>query len=126
MASPDTPVMFFKRGKSRGMRARATSPSDEQAAAEGVEGEASPTTLAAKLKKQHKERAKPKARLSFGGEEEVRNTDSAMIYQLTVARGKEGDGEVFQVKKSNLSRRVKLGTSSTSGYVQDRITDVLV
>ncbi|KAI5121072.1 hypothetical protein M0805_008586 [Coniferiporia weirii] len=83
---------IIKRTKTRTTRIRALSPTNESA--EG--SEASPSTLAAKLKRRHKERTKPKARLSFGGDDE------------------EGDGEVFQVKKSGLSRRLKLSPSSVS------------
>ncbi|KAH8114705.1 nineteen complex-related protein 2-domain-containing protein [Phellopilus nigrolimitatus] len=77
---------FIKRSKSRTTRARA-----RQSQPGAVE--ASPSTLVAKLKKQ---RAKPKAPLSFGDDG-------------------EGDGEVFHVKKSNLSRKLKLGPSSSPG-----------
>ncbi|EJC98047.1 uncharacterized protein FOMMEDRAFT_97947 [Fomitiporia mediterranea MF3/22] len=86
----DAPAAIFKRSKARTTRTRAVSPSDD-AQKEG-EDSAAPSTLAAKLKKQHRERTKPKARLSFGGDEE------------------EGDGEVFQVKKSGVGRKLKLAS----------------
>ncbi|KAF7288531.1 GC-rich sequence DNA-binding factor-like protein [Mycena chlorophos] len=54
----------------------------------------SPSTLATRLKSKAKRAAKPKSRLSFGGESD-----------------EEGSGgEVFKVKKSNLSQRLTLGT----------------
>ena len=69
MADSGAPT-FIKRSKNRTTRARATSPSQEKSST-AEELEASPITLASKIKKQHKERTKPKARLSFGGDDEV-------------------------------------------------------
>lgn len=67
MADTSAPA-FIKRSKHRTARAREPSPSED---APNTTTDASPSTLAAKIKKQHKERVKPKARLSFGGDEEV-------------------------------------------------------
>jgi GC-rich sequence DNA-binding factor len=70
---------FFKRTKSRTLRSRASSPGarpkanadvDEQSG-DNDDASDSPGTLVTKLKNKHKARAKPKARLSFGGDEEV-------------------------------------------------------
>lgn len=61
--APSTPV-FTKRSKPRGSRVSLGSTVDAEPAEEDV----SPITLAAKLKKT---RLKPKARLSFGGDNEV-------------------------------------------------------
>lgn len=69
MADGGAPA-FIKRSKHRTARAREPSPS-EDAPNTKTDADASPSTLAAKIKKQHKERVKPKARLSFGGDEEV-------------------------------------------------------
>ncbi|KAF8158053.1 nineteen complex-related protein 2-domain-containing protein [Crassisporium funariophilum] len=94
-----TPPVIFKRSKAKAtVRARLTSPeNDSEKAEEKTEnGGESPSTLATKLKNKIK-RAKPKSRLSFGGDED-----------------EEGDGEVFQVKKSNLSRKLALGTHPSS------------
>ncbi|KAF8073909.1 nineteen complex-related protein 2-domain-containing protein [Lyophyllum atratum] len=92
-----TPPVIFKRTKAKSaQRTRQGSPED------GAEGTAdatladSPSTLATKLKNKVK-RAKPKSRLSFGGNDD-----------------EEGGGEVFQVKKSNLSRKLALGTHPAS------------
>ncbi|KAH7927764.1 hypothetical protein BV22DRAFT_1006330 [Leucogyrophana mollusca] len=89
----DAPLIF-KRTKSRpGQRAREPSPDHSAVADPPRDGpEESPITLASKLKNKVK-RTKPKSRLSFGGDDEG-----------------GGDGEVFQVKKSNLSRKLALGT----------------
>ncbi|TFK52235.1 GCFC-domain-containing protein [Heliocybe sulcata] len=86
----DFPVVF-KRTKSKHVqRSRDTPVEGNDDAAEATANvEDSPSTLATKLKK--KARAKPKSRLSFGGGDEAE------------------DGEVFQIKKSNLSRKVSLG-----------------
>ncbi|KAL5524572.1 hypothetical protein ACEPAF_9712 [Sanghuangporus sanghuang] len=89
------PLTIFKRSKARTARTRSVTPADNTP--ENDEETVTPSTLASKLKKQHKERNKPKARLSFGGDDE------------------EGDGETFQVKKSNLSRKLKLAPSVASG-----------
>ncbi|KAH9948863.1 nineteen complex-related protein 2-domain-containing protein [Amylocystis lapponica] len=87
--------IVFKRTKSKpAQRARASTPEDAPSADAAPDSTQSPSTLATKLKK--KTRAKVKSRLSFGGEEE------------------EADGEVFQVKKSNLSRKLTLGTHPAS------------
>ncbi|OCH90931.1 hypothetical protein OBBRIDRAFT_563603 [Obba rivulosa] len=92
----DAPVIF-KRTKSKPVtRGRTSTPdiTDATADSEGPDVEDSPSTLATKLKK--KSRTKLKSRLSFGGDE------------------LEGEGEVFQVKKSNLSRKLTLGTHPAS------------
>ncbi|CAA7262911.1 unnamed protein product [Cyclocybe aegerita] len=88
MNSP-APVIF-KRNKGKPKpREKETVPS--VSADDGSETlEDSPSTLATKLKKKI-QKAKPKSRLSFGGDEE------------------EGDGEVFKVKKSSLSKKMSLG-----------------
>ncbi|KII90784.1 hypothetical protein PLICRDRAFT_52485 [Plicaturopsis crispa FD-325 SS-3] len=84
----------FKRTKSKPvLRARAKSP-DSNESTDAPGGEDSPSTLATKLKSKVK-RAKAKSRLSFGGED-------------------EGEEEVFQVKKSNLSRKLALGKHPAS------------
>ncbi|KIJ62603.1 hypothetical protein HYDPIDRAFT_30203 [Hydnomerulius pinastri MD-312] len=83
----------FKKSKSRpGQRARDSANDQAETPQESVEADnESPITLASKLKSKAK-RSKPKARLSFGGEDEG------------------GEGETFQIKKSNLSRKLTLGT----------------
>ncbi|KAG0704255.1 GCFC-domain-containing protein [Suillus ampliporus] len=84
---------MFKKPKSRlTPRAREKSPEDisRTTSEKGDSTEESPIALAAKLKNKAK-RIKPKSTLSFGGDEEA------------------GDGEVFQVKKSNLSQKLTLG-----------------
>ncbi|TFK40869.1 nineteen complex-related protein 2-domain-containing protein [Crucibulum laeve] len=87
-----TPPLIFKRTKSKpAQRTRQPSPGDDTGTTQGENADDSPSTLATKLKNKVK-RAKPKSRLSFGGDDE------------------EGGGEVFQVKKSNLSRKLALGT----------------
>ncbi|KAI0330494.1 GCFC-domain-containing protein [Cubamyces sp. BRFM 1775] len=85
------PPVIFKRTKSKpSQRGRVATPDIDTAPTTGAEGDVdeAPSVLAAKLKK--KTRAKTKSTLSFGGDEE------------------EGDGEVFKLKKSNLSRKVAL------------------
>ncbi|KAF8879088.1 nineteen complex-related protein 2-domain-containing protein [Gymnopilus junonius] len=91
MAS-ESPVIF-KRSKAKPTpRARQASPENETAKADASEtAQDSPTTLALKLKNRVK-KTKTKSRLSFGGDDE-----------------EEGDGEVFKVKKSSLSKKVSLG-----------------
>ncbi|KAJ8463892.1 hypothetical protein ONZ51_g9949 [Trametes cubensis] len=85
------PPVIFKRTKSKpSQRGRVATPDIDTAPTTGAEGDIdeAPSVLAAKLKK--KTRAKTKSTLSFGGDEE------------------EGEGEVFKLKKSNLSRKVAL------------------
>ncbi|KAJ6584175.1 nineteen complex-related protein 2-domain-containing protein [Mycena vulgaris] len=89
--SESTPPLFFKR-KVKPARARQSSPEPES----NDTANESPSTLASRLKNKAK-RAKPKSRLSFGADEE-----------------EEGGGEVFKVKKSNLSQRLSLGTHPSS------------
>jgi GC-rich sequence DNA-binding factor len=101
--SDSTPPFFFKR-KVKPVRARQSSPEPES----NDTGTESPSTLASKLKNKAK-RAKPKSRLSFGADEdEVCVLNARKSYMLIL--GKEGGGEVFKVKKSNLSQRLSLGT----------------
>ncbi|KAG1872371.1 GCFC-domain-containing protein [Suillus subalutaceus] len=83
---------MFKKPKSRlAPRGRERSPEDisQTTSEKGESVEESPIALAARLKNKSK-RTKPKSTLSFGGDEEA------------------GDGEVFQVKKSNLSQKLSL------------------
>ncbi|KAL7280100.1 hypothetical protein ACG7TL_006515 [Trametes sanguinea] len=85
------PPVIFKRTKSKpSQRGRIATPDLDTAPTTGTEADAeeSPSDVAAKLKK--KTRAKAKSTLSFGGDEE------------------EGDGEVFKLKKSSLSRKLVL------------------
>ncbi|KAL1950433.1 hypothetical protein VTO73DRAFT_5557 [Trametes versicolor] len=88
------PPVIFKRTKAKSaQRARVTT--DAEAApttATEADAEESPSIVAAKLKK--KTRAKARSTLSFGGEEE------------------ESSGEVFKLKKSNLSRNLALRNES--------------
>ncbi|KAJ7432756.1 nineteen complex-related protein 2-domain-containing protein [Mycena galericulata] len=86
--SDATPPLFFKRKSKPTVRARQSSPEPES----NETANESPSTLATRLKNKAK-RAKPKSRLSFGADDD-----------------EEGGGEVFKVKKSNLSQRLSLGT----------------
>ncbi|KAG6891529.1 hypothetical protein C0992_005064 [Termitomyces sp. T32_za158] len=86
--------VIFKRSKSKpAQRARQSAANDDETTVQET-AEDSPSTLATKLKNKAK-RAK-KSKLSFGGDDE------------------ESGGEVFQVKKSNLSRKLALGTHPAS------------
>ncbi|KAI0754740.1 GCFC-domain-containing protein [Daedaleopsis nitida] len=87
------PPVTFKRTKSKHtQRARVSTPDADAPSTTGdAHEEDSPSIVAAKLKK--KTRAKAKSTLSFGGEE-------------------DDDGEVFQLKKSSLSKKLKLGMAS--------------
>ncbi|KZT67273.1 hypothetical protein DAEQUDRAFT_673635 [Daedalea quercina L-15889] len=96
----DTSVVFKKSKTKNTQRSRVSTPDVVESAGEGgqtadVEDVESPSLLATKLKKKLKTREKPKSRLSFGADE-------------------EGEGEVFQVKKSNLSRKLALGRHPAS------------
>ncbi|EIW80893.1 GCFC-domain-containing protein [Coniophora puteana RWD-64-598 SS2] len=96
MADGDSPVVF-KRSKARpGQRTREKSPDAAAAANASLnEAEDSPITLASKLRNKTK-RAKPKAKLSFGGDNEGE------------------DKEVFQVKKSSLGQKLTLGKNASN------------
>ncbi|KAJ7244984.1 nineteen complex-related protein 2-domain-containing protein [Mycena haematopus] len=85
--SDSTPLIFKRKSKPTA-RARQSSPEPES----NDTANESPSTLATRLKNKAK-RAKPKSRLSFGADED-----------------EESGGEVFKVKKSNLSQRLSLGT----------------
>ncbi|KAI8994209.1 nineteen complex-related protein 2-domain-containing protein [Trametes punicea] len=85
------PPVIFKRTKSKpSQRGRIAASDADVAPTTGTDADAeeSPSEVAAKLKK--KTRAKTRSTLSFGGDEE------------------EGDGEVFKLKKSNVSKKVSL------------------
>ncbi|KAF6755800.1 nineteen complex-related protein 2-domain-containing protein [Ephemerocybe angulata] len=91
--SSSTPLIFKRSGKAKPQRARQPTPEvdDNVNESETTESrEDSPSTVAAKLKNKVK-KARTKSRLSFGAEEE------------------EGEGEVFQIKKSKLSKSLTLG-----------------
>lgn len=113
----DSPVIF-KRTKSKpGQRTRQKSQdaNDNTSASEfATQGDESPITLASKLKSKVK-RAKPKSRLSFGGDEDTEVCVFNVLRELILmVGGMEGDGEVFKVKKSNLSQKLKLGSHPAS------------
>lgn len=101
MSDLDSPV-FKKRAKARpGSAARDGSGAEPELAAD-----ASPDTLAAKVKKAS--RVKPKSRLSFGADEdEVRRRSHRERILMCALSAQEGAGDKFQVKKSALSRKVK-------------------
>ncbi|KAJ3513492.1 hypothetical protein NLJ89_g2913 [Agrocybe chaxingu] len=87
----DSPVpVIFKRNKGKPKPREKETVANLSADDASETAEDPPSTLATKLKKKI-QKAKPKSRLSFGGDEE------------------EGDGEVFKVKKSNLSKKMSLG-----------------
>lgn len=66
-----TPPLIFKRTKSKpAQRARETSTENVTDDTVSATGDDSPSTLASKLRNRVK-KARPKSRLSFGGEEEV-------------------------------------------------------
>ncbi|SJL07673.1 uncharacterized protein ARMOST_11023 [Armillaria ostoyae] len=84
--------MFSKRVKSKpSQRLRQASPEDDATDGATVTGDDSPSTLVTKLKK----KSKPKSRLSFGGSDH-----------------EQSDEEVFQVKKSKLSKKLTLAKHS--------------
>ncbi|KAF8517432.1 nineteen complex-related protein 2-domain-containing protein [Hysterangium stoloniferum] len=92
MSSEKVGAPIIRRVKSRPSRVRDASPPGE----DGEESPAAtPETLAIKLKNKQK-RSKPKARLSFGTDDQ------------------SSDGEVFKVKKSNLSRKLVLGNTPST------------
>lgn len=111
MADEGSPIMFKRKGARNTQRARLTdsepgTPSEAGSDTAGT-GEDSPSVLAAKLKNKLKTRNKPKSKLSFGADEDVRGCIPPVNCTNIVC--KEGDGEVFKVKKSNLSRKIALG-----------------
>lgn len=111
----DSPVIF-KRSKTKpGQRARQKSPDANDATSDFTpQGDESPITLASKLKNKAK-RAKPKSRLSFGGDDDEVCVITVLGELILMGDGAmEGAGEVFQVKKSNLSQKLKLGTHPAS------------
>ncbi|KAH9841721.1 nineteen complex-related protein 2-domain-containing protein, partial [Rhodofomes roseus] len=95
----DAPVVFRKSKPKNVQRSRVSTPDAVESTGDGqtadVEDAEPPSVLATKLKKKLKTREKPKSRLSFGADE-------------------EGESEVFQVKKSNLSRKLALGQHPAS------------
>ncbi|KAF9468648.1 nineteen complex-related protein 2-domain-containing protein [Collybia nuda] len=90
-----TPPIIFKRKAKPAPRTRQSSPENGGEAGTTPAVDDSPSTLAARLKNKAK-KSQPKSRLSFGGDEE------------------ESGGDVFQVKKSNLSRKLALGKNAAS------------
>lgn len=116
---------MFKRTKSKHtQRARISTPDAEATPVTGEEAETeeSPSVVAAKLKK--KSRTKAKSTLSFGGDEEVRRSTSTVpVTSDGCACAQEGDGEVFKLKKSSLSKKLQLGKSSI-GYAGDLLPGI--
>ncbi|KAG6878518.1 hypothetical protein C0993_005449, partial [Termitomyces sp. T159_Od127] len=87
--------VIFKRSKGKPAQ-RAREAGDDERDGRGDAGD-SPSAVAAKLKSRVR-RAKKANKLSFGGDDEVG----------------DGEGEVFPVKKSSLSRKLALGTHPAS------------
>ena len=105
MSSP----VIFKRTKSKpAQRTRPSSPDHDHDNGTIATDQDSPSTLATKLKNKVK-KSKPKSRLSFGGDDDEVCVLSASKSYMLIGAWKEGSGEVFQVKKSSLSRKVALG-----------------
>ena len=104
---------IFKKPKSRPSRLRneaVTNDAEESS-------DASASALAAKVRKQHKERIKPKAKLSFGGDEVSISLHTPVNRTgLSMCRGKDVDGEVFEVKKK-FSKKLNLGSNLSSRSV---------
>ncbi|KAJ3556790.1 hypothetical protein NM688_g1824 [Phlebia brevispora] len=94
------PVLFKRKSAKHAARSRAvdvdTKSGQIASGTAAGTGDEPPSVIASKLKSKLKSRNKP-SKLSFGGEEE------------------EGEGEVFQVKKSSLSK--KLALSKQSGHI---------
>lgn len=113
----DSSVVFRRTKSKPTARARAQSPDANDTGSDQNSQTDSPITLASKLKNKAK-RAKPKSRLSFGGDDdaEVCVLNDLKEFMLMGA-GLEGDGEVFQVKKSNLSQKLKLGSGSACAHI---------
>ncbi|PFH46529.1 hypothetical protein AMATHDRAFT_154582 [Amanita thiersii Skay4041] len=89
--------VIFKRTKSKpGGRTRQGSPEHGKEDKSPQSRDDSPSALALKVKNKVK-KSQPKSKLSFGADDEA-----------------EGDGEVFQIKKSNLSRKLALGKSAAA------------
>ncbi|KAA1469958.1 GCFC-domain-containing protein [Dentipellis sp. KUC8613] len=90
----DSPIIFKRTKAKHTQRARET-PAETPVEQPKGEEEPSPSSLATKVRNKAKQRAKPKSNLSFGGEE-------------------DGGEEIFQVKKSSLSRKLTLGKHPAS------------
>ncbi|KAF8171926.1 nineteen complex-related protein 2-domain-containing protein [Mycena galopus ATCC 62051] len=107
----DSPLIFKR--KSKPARARQSSPEPES----NDTANESPSTLATRLKNKAK-RAKPKSRLSFGADDDEVCVLNAPKDSMLIV-GKESGGEVFKVKKSNLSQRLSLGTHSSNNVLSN-------
>lgn len=91
MDNSSAPLIFKRSGKGKPRTTRQATPDPE----DGEQNGEAPSALAAKLKSRVK-KSRTKSQLSFGGAEEE----------------EEGDGEVFQVKKSKLSQKMTLGKTA--------------
>ena len=105
---------IIKRVRSRASRIRDASPPANDVI-DVDSPSTTPDTLAAKLKNKQK-RSKPKSRLSFGTDDQVIAHSSRFRFVLiccaaTLGGEESSDGEVFKVKKSNLSRKLTLGSA---------------
>lgn len=100
-----TPPLIFKRKSKPAQRTRPSSPEPD---VNDTGGNESPSTLVTKLKTKVK-KARPKSRLSFGGDDDEVCFLNAQKNSMLMF-GVEGEGgEVFKVKKSNLSQKLTLG-----------------
>lgn len=72
----DSPVMFKRKSAKHAARSRAmdidAAPSETASNTAAGTGDESPSVIASKLKNKLKSRNKPKTKLSFGGDEDVR------------------------------------------------------
>ncbi|KAG2010010.1 hypothetical protein CC2G_012869 [Coprinopsis cinerea AmutBmut pab1-1] len=108
----EPPLIFKRSGKAKPLRTRQKSPEHDNNVNETPEvkdgkeiREDSPSILVAKLKKKAK-KSGTKSKLSFGA----------------AAEEEEGEGEVFQVKKSRLGSKISLGKNANIPLNLDQAT----
>jgi GC-rich sequence DNA-binding factor len=102
----DTPVIFKKTKSKANQRAREGQPDAQDQQVQSTEDEPSPSAVASKIRNKAKQRVKQKTSLSFGAEEEVRQTSYQFSQPLPSLQ--EGNEDVFKLKKSTLSQKLTL------------------
>ena len=94
------PVMFKRKSAKHAARSRAMDvdavPNETASNSAAGTGDESPSVIASKLKNKLKSRNKPKTKLSFGGDEDVRGRNSRPGYMLMGFVGRKARGRSFK------------------------------
>jgi len=100
-------MSFIKRPRNKSSQSQIRARSDVDTVEEAIDDVASPSTLAKKVRDKAKKKT---SRLSFGDDAAEVSDQTARNSQLTCLQSQGDSDGAFKLKKSNLSRKLALGT----------------